>query len=90
MLQLQLLHRRLLWPSPLHRLVQLEAREGQVTSRGSRHTILQPSREGGGGDPIVVDNCFRQVGKIMEAIEITFNATEINIATFQVKGESQV
>ena len=31
----------------LHRLVQLGAREGQVTSRGSRHTILQPLGEEG-------------------------------------------
>ena len=28
------------WLPPLHRLVQLGAREGQVTSRGSRHIIL--------------------------------------------------
>ena len=31
----------------LHMLVQLGAKEGQVTSRRSRHTILQPSREKG-------------------------------------------
>ena len=33
--------------APLHRLVQLEAREGQVTSKGSRYTILQSSGEEG-------------------------------------------
>ena len=31
----------------LHMLVQPWAREGQVTSRDSRHTIFQPSREEG-------------------------------------------
>ena len=35
------------WLPPLHRLVQLEAGEGQVTSRGSRHIILQSLREEG-------------------------------------------
>ena len=54
------------------------AREGQVTFRGSRHTILQPSKEG--GDPMVADHWFRQVGKIMEAMEITFDATKIKTA----------
>ena len=32
---------------PLHRLVQLWTREGRVTSRGSKHIILKPSREEG-------------------------------------------
>ena len=33
---------------PLHRLVQLAVREGQVTSKGLSHIIL-PHLEGGGG-----------------------------------------
>ena len=46
-LQLLPLRRRVLWLPPFHRLVQLWAREGRVTSRGSRHIILQHSRDEG-------------------------------------------
>ena len=43
-----------------------------------------------GGDPIVAYHWFRQVGKILEAMEITSNATRIKLAAFQLEGESQV
>ena len=46
-LQLLPLYRRVLWLPPLHRRVQLWARESQVASRGLSHIILQPSREKG-------------------------------------------
>ena len=36
------------------------------------------------------DHWFRQVGKILEAMEITSDATRIRLAAFQLKGESQV
>ena len=39
---------------------------------------------------MVVDNGFRQVEKIMEAMEITYDATKIKLATFQLQGESQM
>ena len=39
---------------------------------------------------MVADHWFRQVGKILEAIEITSNATRIRLAAFQLEGESQV
>ena len=68
-------------------LVQLWAREGQVTSRGSRHIILQPLREGG-GMVMEAGHWFRQVGKILEVIEITSDATRIRLAAFQLEGES--
>ena len=41
-----------------------------------------------GGDPMEVDHWFRQVDKILEAIEITFDATRIRLAAFQLEGES--
>ena len=44
----------------------------------------------GGGDPMVADHWFRQVGKILEAMEITSDATKIRLTAFQLKGESQV
>ena len=42
----------------------------------------------GEGDPMVVNNWFRQVGKIFEAMEITSDATRIRLTAFQLEGES--
>ena len=39
---------------------------------------------------MVVDHWFRQVSKILDAIEITSDATRIRLETFQLEGESQV
>ena len=36
---------------------------------------------------MVTDHWFRQVGKILEAIEITSNATRIKLAAFLLEGE---
>ena len=44
----------------------------------------------GGGDPVVADHWFRQVKRILEAIEITSDATRIRLATFKLEGEYQV
>ena len=44
----------------------------------------------GGGELMEADHWFRQVGKISEAVDITSDATRIRLATFQLKGESQV
>ena len=39
-------------------------------------------------DPMVADQWFRQVEKVLEAMEITFDATHIRLAAFQLEGES--
>ena len=39
---------------------------------------------------MVADHWFHQLRKIMESMEITFDATKIKLAAFQLKGESQV
>ena len=39
---------------------------------------------------MVADHWFRQVERVLEAMEITSNATRIRLATFQLKGEFQV
>ena len=39
---------------------------------------------------MVADHWFCQVGKIMEAMEISSDATKIKLHTFQLEGESQV
>ena len=44
----------------------------------------------GGGDPMVVDHWFMQNEKVLEAMEITSDATRIRLAVFQLEGEAQV
>ena len=44
----------------------------------------------GGWDPVVADHWFWQVGRVLEAMEITSNVTRIRLATFQLEGESHV
>ena len=43
-----------------------------------------------GGDPMVVDHWFMQIEKVLEAMEITSDATRIRLAAFQLEGEAQV
>ena len=38
---------------------------------------------------MVVDHWFRQVERVLEAMEITSDAMMIRLATFQLEGESQ-
>ena len=39
---------------------------------------------------MIADHWFRQVEKILEAMEITSDATRIRLATFWLEGESQI
>ena len=39
---------------------------------------------------MVADHWFRQVERILEAMEITSDATRIKLATFRLEGESQI
>ena len=39
---------------------------------------------------MVVDHWFRQIEKVLEAMEITSDATKIRLAAFQLEGKSQV
>ena len=43
-----------------------------------------------GGDPIVADHWFRQIEKVLEAMDITSDASRIRLVVFQLEGESQV
>ena len=42
----------------------------------------------GGGDPMVADHWFRQIERILRAMEITSDTTWITLASFQLEGES--
>ena len=48
-----------------------------------------PSFRGEGGS-MVADHWFWQVERVLEAMEITFDATRIRLATFKLEGESQI
>ena len=39
---------------------------------------------------MVADHWFRQVERILEAMEITSDAMRIRLATFRLEGESQI
>ena len=55
-----------------------------------RFRVHHPPTFRGGGDPMVVDHWFMQVEKVLEAMEITSDATRIRLAAFQLEGEAQV
>ena len=41
-------------------------------------------------DPMVADHWFMQIEKVLEAMEITYDATRIRLAAFQLEGEAQI
>ena len=55
-----------------------------------RFMAHHPSTFTRGGDPVVADHWFRQVERILQAIEITSDATRIKLATFRLEGESHI
>ena len=55
-----------------------------------RFRAYHPPTFTGGGDPMVVDHWFMQNEKVLEAMEITSDATRIRLAAFQLEGEAQV
>ena len=62
--------------------------EDPSNSRGLRRIILRHSQ--GEGDPEVTGHWFIQIEKVLEAMEITSNATRIRLATFRLEGEAQI
>ena len=55
-----------------------------------RFRAHHPPKFTGGGDPMVVDHWFMQIEKVLEAMEITSDATRIILAAFQLEVEAQV
>ena len=71
------------------------AQAGAIGGHGGLNNLQRfiahhPPAFRGGGDPMVADHWFRQVERVLEAMEITSNVTKIRLATFQLEGESQV
>ena len=72
-------------------IAQASANVGQGGSNDlQRFKTHKPPVFKGGADPMVADHWFRQVSKILEAMEITSDATKIRLAAFQLEGEAQV
>ena len=44
----------------------------------------------GGGDPLVSDHWFRQIERVLKAMEITSATTRIRLAAFQLTSESLI
>ena len=65
-------------------IAQVSANVGQGGPSNLRPTFK------GGGELMEADHWFQQVGKILEGMEITSNATRLRLAVFQLEGESQV
>ena len=66
------------------------ARAKGGASNLQRFKAHHPSTFTGGGDPMVADHWFRQIERILQAMEITSNTTRIRLASFQLEGKSQI
>ena len=55
-----------------------------------RFMVHHPPTFTGGGDPMVAGHWFMQVEKVLEAMEITSDATRIRLDAFQLESEAQV
>ena len=72
-------------------IAQASASRGQGGLSNLRRFIAHhPPTFTRGGDPMVADHWFQQVERILEAMEITSNATRIRLATFLLEGESHI
>ena len=69
------------------------AQVGVVGGQGGQNNLQRlmehhPPAFRGGGDPMVVNHWFRQVKRVLEAMEITSDFTKIRLATFKLERES--
>ena len=70
---------------------QVSSAESQGGSSNlQRFNMHHPPTFTGRGDPMVANYWFRHIEKILEAMEITSDATKVRLAAFQLEGESQV
>ena len=72
-------------------IAQASAARGQGgLSNLQRFITHHPPTFSGRGDPMAADHWLCQVERILEAMEITSDATRIQLATFRLEGESQI
>ena len=71
------------------------AQAGIAGSQGGPNNLQRfrahhPPTFTGGGGPMVAGHWFMQIEKVLEAMEITSDATRIRLVVFQLEGEAQV
>ena len=72
-------------------IVQVGVAEGRGgMSNLQRFITHQPWIFRGGRDPLVADHWFRQIKRVLKAMEITSATTRIRLASFQLAGESLI
>ena len=72
-------------------IAQASAAGGQEgPSNLQRFIAYHPPTFTEGGDPVVADHWFQLVERILEAMEITSDATRIRLAAFLLEGESHI
>ena len=54
-----------------------------------RFRAHNPPTYTGGGDPMVADHWYMQIEEVLEAMEITSDATRIRLAAFQLESEAK-
>ena len=59
-------------------------------SNPQRFRTHHPPTFTGGGDPMVVDHWFMQNENVLEAMEITSDATRTRLAAFYLENEAQI
>ena len=70
---------------------QANAARGQgCASNLQRFKAHHPLTFTGGGDLMVANHWFRQIERILRAMEFTSDTTQITLASFQLEGESQI
>ena len=71
---------------PLQKASATVGQEGP--SNLQRFKAHHPPTFKGGGEPMEAHHWFQEVGKILEAMEITLDAMRIRLVAFQLEGES--
>ena len=66
------------------------ARGQEGASNLQRFKAHHPPTFTGGGDPMVADNWFRQIKRILRVMKITSGTARITLALFQLECESQI
>ena len=70
---------------------QADATRGQGgASDLQRFKAHHPPTFTGGGNPMVANHWFRKTERILRAMEITSDTTQITLASFQLEGKSQI
>ena len=68
-------------------VIDCERRRVTAYTQDGTRVVFQRGKH---GDPMVTDHWFMQLEKVLEAMEITSDATRIRLAAFQLENEAQI